>query len=96
MQSISEILLLEREVPKDLCKNERQEILKKFVDRINDSRIKGGFKEYPAGYIAVRLYRSGYKTNSMLHMLYGSCSDSINFSAMFHLKTGSKKKNDRK
>lgn len=93
MKSISELLVLPRVVPEKKVILQRQENIKKFVDKINDSRAVEEFSPYPPSYIAVRMYRAGYKTDSQLHMLYGSCNDSINFSATWHLKTGSKKKN---
>lgn len=92
MKSISELLVLERPAVEGKVLTARQEIMKKFVDRLNSLRALGGFQAYPASYIAARMYRSGYKTDSQFHMLYGSCEDSINFSATWHLKTGSKKK----
>lgn len=90
MKAISEFLVLERE-PEVKGLTSRQEIIKKFIDRINDSRALGGYPPFPPAYIAMKMYRAGYKTDSQLHMLYGSCNDSINFSAFWHLKTGSKK-----
>lgn len=92
MKSISEFLALDREIPQIKAFSERAEIIEKFVTRINDLRVAGGYMPYPASFIAIRLYRAGYNSNSQLLMLYGSCEDSINFSAIWHLKTGSKKK----
>ena len=69
---------------------EIQDTIKLFVDRINADRKEHGYKEYPASFIASRMYMAGYKTKSQMRMLYGSCDDSVNFGAFWHIKTKKK------
>lgn len=74
------------EIPKQESKitNERQEILKMFLDRLNIGRGEGS--KYPLlapGRIAKKFKEAGLKTNGELRQFYGSCNDSKNFSAYF-------------
>lgn len=77
-------LLKNRKEPEVKVLYPRQEILKKFIDAINPSRIETGFKPYPPAFIATKMYRKGLRTDHQLHMFYGYCNDAKNFSACWH------------
>jgi hypothetical protein len=89
MESIGNIISkgLATPVPQTKALSPRQQVLKDFVTVINGARVSDGYKPYPESYICVRMYKAGYKTVSHLKMLFGSCSDAINFSATWHNKT---------
>lgn len=88
MEAIATILKgIDIPIEKKKVISPRSEVLNKFIKNINDSRIESGYKPYPVSYICTRMYRAGYKTVGQLSMFYGSISDSINFSAMWHIKT---------
>lgn len=78
------------EKKKDKSLPEIQEIIKQFVDKINTDRKEHGYKPYPESFIASRMYLAGYKTKSQMKMLHGSCNDSVNFGAFWHIKTKKK------
>ncbi len=58
----------------------RQELIKKFVDRLNASRI-GKYPPLKAGFVASRMYRAGLKDDMDLNWFYGYCDDAKNFSS---------------
>lgn len=58
----------------------RQELIKKFVDRLNADRISGKYKPLPASFYATKMYDAGLKTDFLLWWFWGYCNDSKNFS----------------
>ena len=59
----------------------RQEIMKKFVDRLNTDRVSVGYKPLPASFYAIKMYDSGLKSDFLLWWFWGYCKDSKNFSS---------------
>ena len=57
--------------------NQRQEVLKMFVDRLNAERT-GKYKPLPAAFYAVKMSMLSVQD---LREFYGYCSESKNFSA---------------
>lgn len=66
--------------PTKAQKSERAEIVKKFVDRLNEDRIKSGYKPLPASVYAIKMAETGLKTNSDLYWFWGFCNDAKHFS----------------
>lgn len=77
------------EKPTTKVTNERAEQIEKFVVRINNSRMAGGYKPYTASYIASKM--SHIKTED-LHAHYQMLDNSKNFSALWHWYNVPKKK----
>ena len=63
----------------DTTVSERADIVKKFVDKLNTSRKKNGFKELPARFYAVKMAQSGLKSNFDLYWFYKYCDETKNF-----------------
>lgn len=59
----------------------RQEIIKKFVDRLNSSRTESNLKPLPASVYAIKMYQSGLEDDQDLNWFYGYCNDAKNFSS---------------
>lgn len=57
----------------------RQELIKKFVDRLNADR-GGKFRPLSPAFIASKMYQSGLKNDFLLNWFYGYCNDAKNFS----------------
>lgn len=53
----------------------RQELMKKFVDRINAERAGTKFHKLSPAYIATRMYQSGLNSDFLLNWFYGYCDD---------------------
>lgn len=58
----------------------RQELIKKFLDRLNETRT-GKYRPLLPGFVASKMYRSGLKDDQDLNWFYGYCSDAQNFSS---------------
>jgi len=61
--------------------NERQELIKKFVDRLNLDRSNGGYKPLSPSFYASKMYDAGLNSNFLLWWFWGYCNDSKNFSS---------------
>lgn len=64
-------------------KSERAELVGKFVDRLNKSRIENNYKPLPARFYAVKLAQSGLKTNGDLYWFFAYCDETKNFDKTF-------------
>lgn len=82
MQHISELLQQYKPEKKEKVLYPRQELIKKFVDRLNLDRGNGRKKLSPA-FIASKMYNAGLKTDFLLNWFYGYLNDSANFSAFW-------------
>ncbi len=60
---------------------QRNEIIKMFVDRLNEGRREAGFKELSASFYAIKMAQSGLKSVWDLEWFYGYCNESKNFSS---------------
>ncbi len=58
----------------------RQELIKKFVDRLNEDRIASKMTPLPPHIYAIKMYQSGLKTDFLLWWFYGYCNDARDFS----------------
>lgn len=61
--------------------NRRQELIKKFVDRINADRSMAGYKPLTARFIATKMYSAGLKTDDRLWWFWGYLNEGKNFSS---------------
>jgi hypothetical protein len=57
----------------------RQEIIKMFVDRLNNERGEG-YKPLGASFIASKMYQAGLKDEVDLWWFWGFCRDASHFS----------------
>jgi len=83
MKNISDFLQKKKYEQNEKITNERQEITKKFVDRINAERKKDGFKALSPTVFGVRLAK--IKTRD-LYKFYSECEEAKNFSKYFWWK----------
>lgn len=58
----------------------RQELMKKFVDRLNGDRVAGGYKALPASFYVTKMYDAGLKSDFLLWWFWGYCNEAKNFS----------------
>lgn len=58
----------------------RSELIKKFVDRLNEDRKLGGYKPLNPGFVASKMYNAGMRTDFLLNWFYGYCNDARHFS----------------
>jgi hypothetical protein len=65
--------------------NQRQEIIKMFLDRLNAARLGTKYKPLTAKTVALRL--QWWKTNQELREFYGYCNEGKNFSSTWWYKT---------
>lgn len=77
---ISELLQQIQEQPKEKLLYPRQELIKKFVDRLNAERDGIKYKKLSPVFIASKMYNSGLKDDLDLQWFYGYCNDARNFS----------------
>lgn len=68
----------EKRIPQYIL-NDRQEILKKFVVRLNKEREGTGYGPLRAAFIASRMYQSGLNTDYLLCWFYGYCAEAQSF-----------------
>lgn len=81
MKSIQELLKdYENRKPQGKILYPRQELIKKFVDKLNGDRVAGGYKELPASFYAVKMYDAGLKSDFLLWWFWGYCSEAKSFS----------------
>lgn len=71
------------QVAKSKITNERQELIEKFVTRLNNSRKAGGYKPLGAGFYASKM--SLIPTDE-LHLFYKELDQSKNFCALWWWK----------
>jgi hypothetical protein len=71
--------------------SERAEIVKKFVDRLNQERTFAGFNPLKPSVYAIKMADAGLKTNQDLYWFYRYCDDAKSFGKCFwwSLKYGS-------
>lgn len=84
-----------QEKPKNGITNQRQELVKMFLDRLNASRMgqvhpvtKKPLKPLTAAFVASRM--RWWKTNQDLREFYGYCNEGKNFSSTWWYKTDPK------
>lgn len=53
----------------------RQELMKKFVDRLNAKREGTKYHKLNPAFVASRMYQSGLNTDFLLNWFYGYCDD---------------------
>ena len=75
------------QVAKSNIKSERAELLEKFVTRLNNGRVSGGFKPLGAGFYATKM---SLVPTDELHMFYKELDQSKNFCALWWWKTKKK------
>ena len=59
----------------------RSQIIKRFVDRLNESRQVSGYNPLSPAFIASKMYVAGLKSDYLLSWFYGYCDEAKNFSA---------------
>lgn len=74
--------------PKSTITNQRQEIVKMFLDRLNAARAGTRYPPLKARTVAIRL--QWWKDNQSLREFYGYCNEAKNFSSTFFWKTNPK------
>jgi len=74
--------------PKSTITNQRQEIVKMFLDRLNAARAGTKYKPLTARTVALRM--QWWKTNQALREFYGYCNEAKNFSSTWWYKTNPK------
>lgn len=72
-------------------RSERDELISKFVEKINLGRIGTRWRPIKPGVVAIRLANSGLKAASDLHWFFQECERAPNFSATFFSRTDPKK-----
>jgi hypothetical protein len=77
------------EHPTTKATSERAELIERFVIRLNNSRVAGGYKPYTAGFVASKM---SHIETSELHFHYDMLSKSSNFCALWHWYNMPKKK----
>lgn len=81
MKTIQELLKdFEDRKPQGKVLYPRQELIKKFVDKLNSDRVIGGYKPLPASFYAIKMYDAGLKSDFLLWWFWGYCSESKYFS----------------
>ena len=65
--------------------NQRQEIVKMFLDRLNAARAGTKYKPLTARFVAIKL--QWWKDNQSLREFYGYCNEAKNFSSTFFWMT---------
>lgn len=67
--------------------NQRQEVMKMFVDRLNADRISGGYKPLRPAFYAVRMR---FMDIQQLRQFYGYCDEAMSFSRTWWWATNPK------
>lgn len=83
MKNIGDYIQKKGYEKRDKITNERQDILKKFVDRINAEREADGYRALPPAVFGVKLQLLSTKD---LYIFYRECEESKNFSKYFWWK----------
>lgn len=60
--------------------NERQSVIKMFVDKLNAQRVSEGYKPLTARFVAIKL---SHMSISDLYYFHSVCNNSNNFGRMF-------------
>ena len=81
MYSIQEIITKYIEENKNESQpiSERHELVNKFSEKINASRIRDGLKPLKNAYINMKMAQSGLKSNFDLYWFYKYCDETKNF-----------------
>lgn len=74
--------------PKSKITNQRQTIVKMFLDRLNAARSGTKYKPLTARTVALRM--QWWKDNQALREFYGYCDEAKNFSSTWWYKTDPK------
>lgn len=77
------------EKPKSKAGSERASLIEPFVQRLNASRIAGGYKPYSAGFVASKMT---HIATDELHAFYKKLDQSSNFGGLWHYYCKPKKK----
>lgn len=77
------------EKPTTKANSERAELIERFVTRLNNSRIAGGYKPLGAKFYATKM---ALIPTDELHMFYKELDNSKNFSALWWWKCNPKNK----
>ncbi len=64
-----------REQPRSKITNQRQELIKKFLDRLNEDRDGSKYKKISPAFVGVKM---SFMSESELHRFYGYCNDAKN------------------
>jgi len=84
MQQISEKLKnYKLHKPKSKITNKRQEVIKMFLDRLNEDRKDTKYPPLKPQRLGVMF---AYTTTDQLYRFYGDCADTNNFSSYFWWK----------
>ncbi len=67
--------------PTTKATSERASLIEPFVKRLNDSRLRGGYKPYSAGFVASKM---SYIQTHELDYFYKKLDGSKNFCALWH------------
>lgn len=68
-------------------RSERDELIQKFLDRINPGRERAGYKPYTAKVLLGRIARAKIDTSApSLYALYNQCDKADSFSKLFEWK----------
>lgn len=83
------LILQRRATVKTKLTSERQEILKLFVDKLNEDR--GTRKALSPGFISMKMVDAGMRTNGDLYTFYAECKERKNFGKYWWWSLTSKK-----
>lgn len=67
--------------PQEKPKVQRNELIRLFVDKLNEDRRGAGFKELSPSFYAIKMAQSGMKSVRDLEWFYGYCKEAKNFSS---------------
>lgn len=59
--------------------SERHELVSKFSEKINESRIRDGLKILPNAFLNKKMADAGLKSNSDLYWFFAYCNETKNF-----------------
>lgn len=76
-----------QKVEKSKITNQRQEVLKMFVDRLNADRVASGRKALPPAFYATKMSMLSLQD---MREFYGYCNEAKNFSATWWWRTNPK------
>lgn len=71
-------------------RSEREEILTKFIKKLNEARTLSGYRPLRSAFYAVKMANAGLKTTSDLYWFYRYCEDANDFSKCWWWSLNSK------
>lgn len=98
MRPISEMMSfmdIKKETLKIKVLYPRQELIKKFVDRINADRAMNEYRPLTPKFIATKMYSAQVNTDFLLNWFYGYCDDAKNFSKCWWWSLNSKSRHGK-